>query len=332
MNAVPANSGPGRRSAVRSLLLSTILWGLAFPVMKSLALVQHNLLPHAGSWFFTALGVMCRFGIAALVLAALVWRELKTISRRELEQGALLSTFGAGGILFQMDGLFYTDASVSAFLTQGYCVFIPVWVVLVKRRWPSLKILISIALVMAGVAVLARINPSALQLARGELETLIASLLFTGQILLLENPRYGANRPGNFSTVMFLGMALLCVPLVCATAPGPAACLRAYASLPACAFLAVLIVPCTLMAYTLMNRWQKHVSATEAGLIYCVEPVFASLLSLFLPALFSAWADIAYPNEKFTLRFLLGGGMILAANLLLLSPWLEKPAEESGLG
>jgi drug/metabolite transporter (DMT)-like permease len=315
-----------RRKAVRILVFCTVLWGLSFPTMRSLELMQQNLFPHASSWFFTSLDVMYRFGFAGIILGMIYLRQLRGTTRREMEQGIVLAVFGGGGILFQMDGLAYTDASVSAFLTQGYCLFIPLWVAVVNRRWPSLKIFLSTLLVVIGVAVLARLNFHSLKLGRGELETLIASLLFTGQILCLEQPRYAANRPEIFSTVMFLMMALLCALLVCTTAPGAAACLRAYASLPACGFQAILVVFCTLISYTMMNRWQKFVTATEAGLIYSIEPVIASLLALFLPAIFSRWAAINYANEELTARLFIGGALITAANVLLQSKWLEpKP-------
>jgi drug/metabolite transporter (DMT)-like permease len=312
-----------RRKAVRILVLCTVLWGLSFPTMKALTQTQQNILPHADSWFLTSLGVMYRFGFAGIVLAAIYLRQLKNTTRGEIEQGIVLAVFGGGGILFQNDGLAYTDASISAFLTQAYCLFIPLWVAMVGCRRPSLKIFLSTVLVLAGVAALARLNFHSLKLGRGELETLIASLLFAGQILCLEQPRYAANRPVNFSTVMFFGMALLCVPLVLATAPDAAACLRVYASLPACGFLALLIVFCTLMSYLMMNCWQKFVTATEAGVIYSIEPVIASLLALFLPAIFSSWAGIHYANEELTARLFIGGGLITAANVLLQSKWLE---------
>ena len=325
MNAVPSVAAAGelRPRAVRQLIACTGLWALSFCVMKSLSLVQQNLLPGTDSWFFSSLGVLYRFGLAAVVLAVISWRELRTITRGEVEQGAVICGFSAGGILFQMDGLAYTDASTSAFLTQGYCVFIPLWLALVNRRLPSKKILLCIALVLAGVAVLAKINFHSFTLGRGELETLIGSCLFTGQILCLEAPRYTANRPASFSVAMFAAMAFVCGPLVWATAPNAAAWAQAYASWSACGFLVLLVGPCTLLAYLMMNRWQRHVSATEAGLIYCLEPVGASLLALFLPALFSRWAGIHYPNEQFTARLLLGGGFITAANVLLQSRWLE---------
>jgi hypothetical protein len=76
-----------------------------------------------------------------------------------------------------------------------------------------------------------------------------------------------------------------------------------------------------------MNFWQKYVTATEAGLIYCIEPLCASFASLFLPALFSSWAGVHYENEQLTSRLFLGGGLITAANILIQSNWLNaKPA------
>ena len=59
------------------------------------------------------------------------------------------------------------------------------------------------------------------------------------------------------------------------------------------------------------------------GLIYCAEPLFASVLALFLPGWFSGWTGLDYPNEHLTTRLLIGGGFITAANVLLQSRWLE---------
>ena len=311
------------RRAVQMLVFCTLLWALSFPAMKALELTQQALVPSAGSWFFTSLSVTYRFGIAGVILLLFTFRQVLTIRRLEMEQGLVLSVFGGLGILFQMDGLAYTSASTSAFLTQGYCLIIPLWVALMTRRWPSLKTFLSIALVLAGVGVLAGIGLHSLNLGRGELETLLASFLFTGQILTLEHPRYVANRPLCLTVVMLLGTALIAAPVACATAPSASAWVQAYASPAACGLLALIVGFCTLAAFILMNTWQRRVSATEAGLIYCAEPVFASLMALFLPEIFSHWAGISYANEQLTTRLLIGGGLITVANVLLQSRWLE---------
>jgi hypothetical protein len=66
-----------------------------------------------------------------------------------------------------------------------------------------------------------------------------------------------------------------------------------------------------------MNRWQPFVSATQAGLIYCAEPVFVSVLVLFLPHGLSRFAGVEYPNEAVTWTLLAGGGLITLANVVL---------------
>ena len=320
--AAPSDSDR-RRQALRALTLATLFWAMSFPVMKTLLLAQARLLPGAGSWFFTSLSVAARFGCAGLLLLGFTGPRLGSLTRREGEQGLVLAAFGGLGILFQMDGLSYTEASTSAFLTQAYCVFIPVWVALTRRRLPPFKQAICIGLVVAGVWILAGLYARSLRLGRGELETLIGSLLFTGQILTLEGARFAGNRPLMISTVMFPAMALLCLPVVWVTAPSAAACLQVFAAPAPPLLLAVLVVFCTLGAYLAMNIWQPHVTSTEAGLIYCLEPVLASLLALFIPIWLSRWAGVQYPNEQLTFRLLAGGGLITAANILLQSPWRE---------
>lgn len=299
------------------LVLCTALWAVSFPTMKALALAQQTLIPEAGSWFFTSLGVMYRFGTAAVIMLIISARTLRRLTRLEVEQGFGLAVFGVGGILFQMDGLAHTSASTSAFLTQCYSLFIPLWVAFRRRRWPAMRVLLCCALVISGVAVLAGVDWRSFRLGRGELETLIASVLFTGQILWLERPAYARNNVNHFSCVMFTAMALLCVPLVWATALRAEDCLRAYHSGAALGFLALLVVFSTLGGYMIMNHWQRRVTATEAGLIYCIEPVFASALALFLPGWFSQWTGIAYANERITASLLIGGGLITLANLVI---------------
>jgi drug/metabolite transporter (DMT)-like permease len=305
------------------LVLCTAFWALSFPAMKTLTLAQQKMLPDAGSWFISSLCVMYRFLLAGALLLIFFFRRLKTVSRREMEQGIWLAFFASAGICLQMDGLARVSASTSAFLTQLYCVLIPVWLAASQRRRPSLKIILCSALVLVGMAVLVKLNPLAIRLGRGEIETLASSVMFAAQILCLEQPRYAANRPQCFTTVMLLASGLFAVPVVAVTAPSLGACLRAYDSVPACGLMAVLVVFCTIAAFLLMNRWQREVTATEAGLVYCVEPVLVSVLALFLPGWLSQWAGVNYVNEQATLRLVLGGGLITVANVLLQTRWLE---------
>ena len=79
----------------------------------------------------------------------------------------------------------------------------------------------------------------------------------------------------------------------------------------------VLLFPCTVFTFLVMNTWQRWVSATEAGLIYCIEPVIAAILCGFLPGWISGYAGIDYPNEPLRWTLLIGGLLIVSATVLV---------------
>jgi drug/metabolite transporter (DMT)-like permease len=95
--------------------------------------------------------------------------------------------------------------------------------------------------------------------------------------------------------------------------------------------MAGLVIFCTVLAFVMMNKWQPFVPSTEASVIYGAEPVWASCLALFLPGLISAATGIAYRNEKLTWNLLIGGTLIVAANLVLQLKWNPGAAEPKAL-
>ncbi len=299
------------------LLLANFLWGLSFPLIKALVHAHQLAVPASGTWFITAYTVAPRFLIAALVLLVLLWPKLRTFTGLECRQGVLIGVTAGIGMLFQNDGLQFTSASVSAFLTQFYAIMIPTWLALRARRWPPALVLVSGALVLAGVAILGRFDFHAMRFGRGELETLLSSVFFMMQILLLDDQKYAANRALPVTLVMFSVQAALFCGMAALTAPSAASLLTPWTSGAWVGFTLTLTLFCTLGAYTLMTKWQPKITATEAGLIYCIEPLFASVLALFLPALFSAWGGFDYPNEQLTWHLLVGGGLITLANVLI---------------
>ncbi|HYE33277.1 MAG TPA: DMT family transporter [Methylomirabilota bacterium] len=303
--------------AVQMLLIGTMAWGVSFPVMKTAGLVMSKATPETSTWFHAALLMSARFGFAGLVLILLNWRSLTQFTRLEIQHGVGLGLFGGAGILFQMDGLAYTHASTSAFLTQGYVLVIPWIVALRDRHPPRWNVLASSALMLVGAAILTEFDFNTMKLGRGEIETLIGSALFTGQILWLERPVYAANNTQRFSIVMFVTMAAVMLPVALLTMRTPHNLWLAISAPGMPLFITILVLICTLVAYMLMNHWQKHVGANEAGIIYGAEPIFALGFALFLPGFFSAWAGVSYTNESLTRPVIIGGAIILAAIVLV---------------
>jgi drug/metabolite transporter (DMT)-like permease len=298
------------------LILACALWGLSFPVVKALHLEQAQRLPGIGSEFLSAWIQTARFGLGTLVLLPFLSRK-RLPSRLEIRQGMVLAFWGGAGMALQADGLAHTDAFTSAFLTQAYCVILPLLTCLRLRRAPDFRTIAATLLVLAGCAILSGMKPGDLKMGRGELATILAALLFTFQILALENPAYRTNRGLPVTFVMCLAIAVMLLPAVVLTAPAPIALLDAGASWPALGLVAVLALFCSVGAFLLMNHWQPRISATEAGLIYTTEPVFAALYVMFLPQWLGHMTGSAYPNEHPGFPLLAGGGMILAANLLM---------------
>jgi drug/metabolite transporter (DMT)-like permease len=299
------------------LVVANFYWGLSFPIIKAISLLHTKLLPEAGTWFSTAYTVAPRFLVAVALLLALRPREAWRATASEWRQGLMLGAFATLGMLFQNDGLQFTAASTSAFLTQFSAILIPVWLAVRTRRNPGWLVWLCCGLVLAGVAILGRFDWRELRFGRGEWETLLSSLFFMGQILTLARKDFAANRPEKITFVMFSFEMVAFWILALATVPRADALWVPWSSTPWLGLTFVLTLFCTIGSFSLMNRWQPKISETEAGLIYCIEPIFGSLMAIFLPAWFSVWAQIDYPNETATWTLLLGGGLITVANVLL---------------
>jgi drug/metabolite transporter (DMT)-like permease len=299
------------------LVLANAFWGLSFPLIKAIAFKHQLLLPGSSSWFITACMLAPRFVLATAILFLAKRGALLGVKALEVRQGVSLASFAVLGMLFQNDGLQYTSASTSAFLTQIYAILIPLWLAFRRQRLPPAVVWVSCALVLAGVAVLARFDWHTFHLGRGECETMLSSLFFMGQILLLERTDYAANRPIPVTLMMFITEAAASLLFLGLTVPRWADLPALFTSLPWLGFTMALTLFCTIAAFTIMNTWQPRITATEAGLVYCLEPLFAASMALFLPGIFSVWAGFCYANETLTPNLLLGGGLITTANVLI---------------
>lgn len=299
------------------LFLATAGWGLSFPLTKALLLVQHRLLPAASEWFITAQGLSLRFVLAAALLALGCRGRWKNIGWLEWKFAIGIALFAAAGMLLQMVGLGHTLASTSAFLTQGYVLIIPIALAIWYRKLPSWILVASCLLVVAGMAVLCRVDWRDLRLGRGETLTLLCAMIFIGDILWLDRKEFAKVDKLVGSVLMFAIIAVLELPVVWWTRPTTGSFWAGYRGLDVWIITVLLVLIPTLFSFTMMNLWQPHVDPAHASLIYCAEPVFASVFALWLPALLARLAGIEYANETLTANLWIGGGLITAANILI---------------
>ncbi|HTM19952.1 MAG TPA: DMT family transporter, partial [Kofleriaceae bacterium] len=281
------NDARRRLAALLALTGACALWGLSFPVMRALQLAAPAREPAAATWAVAAWCLCLRFTLAAAAIALVLGRRWRGWRAAELAQGCAFGVFTGIGLLLQMDALAYTSASASAFLTQAYCVALPLVGAVAARRPPSPRVVLAVALVMAGVAILAQVDWRALRLGRGEAETLLGAASFALQILSLERRAWAGNDAARVSLVAFAVLAALSAPVALAGLPATTA-LRLFAAPDAAACVIGLALLPTALAMWLQNRCQPIVGAVPAALLYASEPVFAAVSAWFLPGWLSA--------------------------------------------
>jgi drug/metabolite transporter (DMT)-like permease len=302
----------------RALLIgTTVLWGLSFPLLRGLELVQKANAPEVPDSALACADVAIRFALAVLFLLPIYGRQLMRVDRWEWSQAIGLALFAAGGLYLQTLGLAWTDASVAAFLTQLYTLIVPLIVAVRDRCFPSLRVVVACVLVLAGAAML---SPGLLRhftLGPGELVIILSTFFMASQIVWVERPLYAENRAGVVTLIMF---AILTVVFAAGyfTVGGTVHATGHLFGTPVLWMLTLaLVLLCTVFNFLIMNAWQRCVSATEAGLIYCIEPVIATILSAFLPGWISRAASITYTNETLTWSLLVGGVLIVGATVLV---------------
>ncbi len=307
--------------AVAMLILCCLLWGWSFPTMQivSRAFDSHthprNPLDLLAS---RALFNGLRFGLAGLLYFLLTLRHHHSFSRADiLGGGAVGATFGVA-MLLQILGLTWALPSVSGFLTALAVVFAPLAQALVLRRAVGPAVWLAVGVAFLGMVLFSWPNPAAnaahtlattppLPLF-GEFLTVLASMIFTAQILSVDHFGQAAH-PVRLTSVMFLTTSLISLLVAGVLSRGtmfrPALLVGLAGDHTVWWTLGTLVLFSSVAAMHLMNTFQPRVSPAIASVVYCCEPLFATLFSL------------AFGAENLTVLTILGGAAVLAAVLIV---------------
>jgi drug/metabolite transporter (DMT)-like permease len=255
----------GRLRADLALVLITALWGATFVVVK-------DALDQADTFSFLAL----RFAVGGAVATALAGRAL--LAPGVLRMGAILSVFLFSGFAFQTAGLRFTTESRSAFITGLAVVLVPFVSILFFKRRPQVPSMVGVALAVVGMYVLTgglSGAGAAGQTLPGDLLTLGCAVCFAFHICLTE--RFAPKVPAMaLVAVQLWGVCLLsvlCLPWV-----------STHVSWSGSLLWAVLFcgVFATALAIGVQTWAQARTTAVRAALVFSLEPVFASSLSVAL--------------------------------------------------
>lgn len=323
---------PPRRDSLRAtvmLVLTTFLWGLSFPLMKSWQDAAVGC--PGGKVVASATVILVRMVLGLALLAVVRFDLFRRPTRQAHLRGTVVGIAFFVGFELQVLGLAWTSPAMSGFITSLGSAWVPLLVWLLWRTKVPPLALLGIGLGLLGTALLPeKDSETGWTLNVGDLLTLLASMLFAVEILLLD--RLGQNVPAGHLTVSFFAVTAFLSLLLAlggsAFDGGVSSWLRWLIDLlsrPGTALdVGIMTVFCTVLAFHWMNVYQPQVSASRAALIYLLEPVFATIFS------------IAWGKDQLTTRLLLGGGIILGGNLLVDLPrvrneWVQYRLRRSQL-
>lgn len=275
-----------------ALILITVIWGGSFIT------VQYGL-NFASPMFF----VGCRFAAAMLFVSLFSWKDLNSVSLKEIAAGALIGLVIAIGYGTQTIGLKTISSSESAFLTALYVPLVPILLWLLFRKTPQIMTWCGAILAFLGLVFSTGNGFGQIQLNFGQLITILGSIAIALEIILIGF--FAGKVNVRRVTVIQLGFASLfafcMMPLVGET-------WNPVFSWPLLSILCGL--GCASAVIQLVMNWaQREVDPSQAAIIYSGEPVWAALIGRIA-------------GERLGLIAILGGALVVLG--VIVSEWKPK--------
>lgn len=265
------------------VLALTAVWSTTFVVVKD-ALAQAT--PFA---FLTA-----RFALGAAALALLAGRDLR--HGPSLRAGLRLAPLLFGAFACQNSGLALTTPGRSAFLTSLAVLLVPLFSIALLRRWPGRWTGAGILLATGGLVLFTHVlddAPAAGSTLLGDTISLGGALCFSLHQLL--NERYAPQvRTLPTVAVQLALVALISLPLALTESP------RLPLTAPVLGAVAFCGLFASAVAISVQTWAQRHTSAVRIALIFTLDPLFATGLS------------VALGREQLDTASLIGAALMLA--------------------
>ncbi|MEJ2368138.1 MAG: EamA family transporter [Acidobacteriota bacterium] len=283
-----------KRSAPAALVFITAIWGFTFVVVRDAVAVYPVFL-------FLAL----RFSLGAAVVLAIFPRSALKLSRRDLLGAAVMGAALFSGYALQTEGLRFTTAARSGFITGLYVIFTPLLETSLVRRLPHRLVLLGACCAAGGLWLLSGTgNSGAMNL--GDVLTVGCAFMYAAHILITAHMSRRADVRG-LVVVQLAVVALLswifAAPNLHLLFPVPRAAIK---GILYTAFLA------TSLAYFVQTAFQRYVSASQAAIIFTMEPVFSGIFAVMIGGESLGWPALC------------GGAMILSGMFLGQWPDLRR--------
>lgn len=275
-----------KKAAVFFLTLITAIWGWSFVLVKE----SITFYP-----IFSFLSL--RFLLGSFFLFPFLFLKNTKFDEGIVIKGATLGCLLFSGYAFQTFGLRWTTPSHSGFITGLFVVFTPILETFVFKRKITSQIIFSLIISTTGLFLLS-FEPKLSMLNLGDFLSLICAIIYAFHILYL------SEYSKKFDSLSLAFLQIVTVTLFATLfsfmfekerLPIPQITLKG-------ALLTAIFA--TSLSYFIQTKYQGLTTATEAALIFTMEPLFAGLFSYYL------W------GERFTIRNIIGGILIVSGMLM----------------
>ena len=274
------------RKADLLILFITLLWGGTFP------LIRNSLHYTNANWFVTL-----RFLLAALIFLPFVFNRLRKTSIELLFISAVLGLLTGFGYYAQTIGLKTIGSAESAFITSMSVILIPLFLPLFKLGRPNIVEGVAVILCLIGAYILTGADLANLSLA--DFWTFVCAATTALSVVYLQRM---SKRIDDFVLCAFYQIVFASIiPLISSIYHHQYHAQWTFDLWKGLLYCAVLATMLTLFIQT---RYQQYTSPTKVGIIFTMEPVFASIFAFFF-------------NSELISQVVLIGGAIILISLLL---------------
>lgn len=261
-----------------ALLLTTLLWGVTFVVIK-IALTDVSPL----------LFVSLRFSLAVIVMLPFVISIIKKTPAPAIIAGVILGLLNFAGFATQTVGLNFTNATKSGFITGTFVIFTPIFQFILEKRLPKKQNVFGILLVLLGLVFLSSKGTSFLDIFLeigenfniGDFFTLFCAIAFALYIVYLDivSHKYDYKMLVFVQIVVTGLLGWFFVFVLSATGFE-----KINLSFNGMVLFTVIYTAifATIIATVLQTKYQKIVTPTKAAIIFSFEPIFASLFAFLI--------------------------------------------------
>lgn len=263
------------------IILTTIIWGSSFVVMKN----SVDVLPT-----FWLLAI--RFSAATVAMALIFITHWKNLTVQCLIGGAVMGLFQFLAYVFQTFGVELTTAGKNAFLTAIYCVVVPFLYWAISKVRPDRYNILAAVLCIVGIGLVSLNGDLTVNL--GDILTLIGGFFFSAHIVAI-NKYVKVHDVFLLTTIQFGVVAILSWLGVLVTRPPLAEGIFTPSLIGSLAYLALLA---TSGAFLFQNIGQKYMPPATAAVLLCLEAPFGVIFSILFagerptPAMFLGFALI----------------------------------------